>query len=79
MLRIHPRHWTTLGNRSDIPDSRWNDLYEDILRQYMIVINTVDKKKAQDINGSKLYYDNIPVGENSKCMVYREITLLIGG
>ena len=22
MLRIHPRHWTTFGNRSDIPDSR---------------------------------------------------------
>ena len=46
MLRIHPRHWTTFGNRSDIPNSRWNDSYEALLRQYMIVTNTVNDRET---------------------------------
>ena len=49
ILRIHPRYWTTFGNRSNISDSRWNDSYEDLLRQYMIVTNTVDEKKRRKV------------------------------
>ena len=40
ILKIHPRHWTTFANRSDIPDSRWKSCYEEQIRLLLVLTNT---------------------------------------
>ena len=63
LLKIHPRHWTTFGNRTDIPDSRWSDSYEGLIREYMILTNKLKEEDVFNVEGTKLYYGNLPIGK----------------
>ena len=66
LLKIHPYHWTTFANRHDIKDSKWNQYYEDMIKELFIKTKTLTEEEVMTFDAATCYFGNINKGKKFK-------------
>ena len=66
LLKIHPYHWTTFGNRYDIKDSNWIIYYEDMIKKLFVKTKTLTEQEVASLDTSNCYFGNLNKGGKLK-------------
>ena len=68
LTRIHPMHWTVFGNRSEIPDSRWNEEYVTMLQELNVKTGKTKELILNELPDENMFYGNFPL--SLKCPMF---------